>query len=84
MKIVFQRILEKAREELEEALSSGEALEGWDPDAFEEDVRDFTRKLGHELIQVWAEGKAAQAREQAAYVERQELCTTRRPDRQGL
>ena len=67
MNIVFQRIVQKAREELEEALKSGEVLEGWDPDAFEQDVRNFTRKMGHELIQVWAERKALQARDQAGY-----------------
>lgn len=67
MEPVFQEILRKAKGELEEALRRGEGLEGWDADAFEQQMRVFTRRLGLELMQVWASGKATQAREQATY-----------------
>ena len=53
MKPLFQKILREAEAELEQELRCGEGLEGWDPDDFERQVREFTRGLGLGLTQVW-------------------------------
>ena len=65
---VFQEIQEWATARLREALQQelGEEPSGkWDPDAFEQEVRQFIRQLGQQLLQSWAEVKVQQAQEQA-------------------
>lgn len=64
MYAVFQDIVRMARVELEKALMCD--VSSWDSDAFEQQVREFTRQLGLESIHVWAELKGVQAAEQAA------------------
>ncbi len=66
---VFQEIMEQAMSELREALGEEpEEAEGWDPDAWEEEVRQFTQQLGQQLIQVWGEVRTEQAQAQAPFV----------------
>ena len=53
---VFQEIMQQAIGEMREALEqeTGDAGAGqWDPDAWEEEVRRFTRQLGQRLVQTW-------------------------------
>ena len=62
----FQEIQELATARLQEALQQelGEEASGkWDPDAFEQEVR----QLGQQCLQTWAEIKREQAQEQARY-----------------
>jgi hypothetical protein len=67
---VFQEIIDMATAKFKEALSQ-ESLEAqpgeWDPDALEEEVRQFTRHLGQQLLQTWAEVKTQQAQAQAPF-----------------
>lgn len=65
MRPVFQEILEITMAALKKALESepGE----WDPDTWEQEVRQFTRQVGQSSLQVWAEAKAKQAQEQARF-----------------
>ena len=67
---VFQEIQELATARLREALQQElgeEPSEKWDPDAFEQEVRQFTRQLGQQCLQTWAEVKREQAQAQARY-----------------
>jgi hypothetical protein len=60
MKPVFQEILTVAMAKLEESLAqeTGETQRReWDPDAWEQEVRQFTRQLGQQCLQTWAEGR---------------------------
>jgi hypothetical protein len=63
MQEVFQEIAQMATAKLREALSQDQ---GFDPDSFEQQVREFTRQLGQQMLQVWAEQKLEQAKAQAA------------------
>ena len=68
MDSVFQEITDFATAKLREALSkeSGEETSvGWDPDAWEQMVRQFIQQLGQKALEVWAEVKMEQAQEQA-------------------
>jgi len=59
---VLQEIVEMASAELNEDLSQElEFSEEWDADAFEQEVREFTREIGKTLLQTWAKAKAKQA-----------------------
>jgi len=65
---VFQEILAMATAKLKEALNSDAAQlprGQWDPDAWEHQVRQFTRELGQQCLQVWAQERARQAQAQA-------------------
>ena len=81
----FQKIMEQAIWEMREAL--GDELEEaeadqWDPDAWEQMVRQFTRQLGQQLLQVWAEVKTEQAQAQAPFapaVAKDPMCTDGSP-----
>ena len=67
---VFQEIRELATAKLREALaedSEAESLATWDPDAFEQEVRQFCQELGQESLQVWGEEKTQQAQVQAGF-----------------
>lgn len=65
---VLQEIVQMARERVEQELrTSPESLGGWDPDAFEQEVRELTRGLGQSLLQEWAEVRRQQAQEQATF-----------------
>jgi hypothetical protein len=66
MQKVFQDIVQKAIEALEEMQ---EDVDIWDPNDFEDEVREFTRTLGHRCIEAWAKAKSAQAKEQAVRCE---------------
>ncbi len=68
---VFQEIMERAMGEVREALDEGgeeTGAEEWNPDAWEEEVRQFTRQLGQQLLQVWAEVRTEQAQARAPFV----------------
>lgn len=70
MRPVLQEIQESAMVKLREALAedSGEGrLAKWDPDAFEREVREFTRQMGQQMLQVWAEEQSQQAQAQARF-----------------
>ena len=70
MRRAFQEIMKQAIAELQEALSQEveEAqAEEWDPDAWEQEVRQFTRQLGQQMLQVWAEVRTEQAQAQAPF-----------------
>lgn len=70
MRPVFQEIRELATAKLREALgehSEGEGLERWDPDALEQEVRQFSQQLGQEMLRVWAEERTQQAQAQARF-----------------
>ena len=60
MKRTMREIMEQAIGEMREALAQdvdeGEAGY-WDPDAWEEEVIQFTRQLGQRMVQTWAEVK---------------------------
>jgi hypothetical protein len=59
---VFQEITEIARVKLREALSQQpETFGGWDADSFEQEVREFSRELGQNSLQPWAEMRLQQA-----------------------
>lgn len=64
MQEVFQEILQMATAKLREALSQDK---NFDPDSFEQQVRKFTRQLGQQMLQVWAEEKLEQAHTEAAF-----------------
>ncbi len=70
MKQTMQEIMEQAIGEMREALAQ-EVDEGeggyWDPDAWEEEVIQFTRELGRRMVQTWAEVKAEQAKAQTPF-----------------
>ena len=70
MRRTMQEIMEQAIGEMREALAQ-EVDEGkagyWDPDAWEEEVIQFTRQLGRRMVQTWAEVKAEQAKAQAPF-----------------
>lgn len=61
---VFQEILQIATAKLKDALSQDQ---GFDPDDFEQQVRQFTRQLGQQMLKVWAEEKVEQAHTEAAF-----------------
>ena len=70
MRPVFQEIQGLATALLREVLEqeSGEEAPGkWDPDVFEQEVRQFTRQLGQQLLHSWAEVKTEQAQPQARF-----------------
>jgi hypothetical protein len=70
MQQVFQEILQMATAKLRQALRDGQGgldTEGFDPDVWEGQVRQFTRQLGHQMLQVWAEEKVEQAHAEAAF-----------------
>lgn len=62
--IIEQAVLE-VREVLEE---EGKETEDWDPDTYEQEVREFTQELGQRLLQVWAEVRTEQVQAQAPFV----------------
>jgi hypothetical protein len=68
---VFQEIMEQAianmREALGQEIEEAEA-EQWDPDAWEQVVRQFTQQLGQQLLQIWAEVRTEQAEAQSHFV----------------
>lgn len=65
----LQKIIEQAILEAREALwEEGGEVEDWDPDAYEEVVRQFTQELGQQLLQVWAEVRTEQVQAQAPFV----------------
>lgn len=65
----LQEIIERAILEVREVLEEeGEEAEDWDPDAYEQVVRQFTRELGQQLLQVWAEVRTEQVQAQAPFV----------------
>jgi hypothetical protein len=69
MQKVFQEVLEIATAKLRQALSQDQAegsAQEWDPDAFEEQVRDFSRQLAQRCLKVWAEEKVKKAQAKAA------------------
>jgi len=69
MEQVFQEILVMATTKLQEALNADAASlsqSPWDPDAWEQEVRQFTRELGQQCLQVWAQERTRQAQIQAA------------------
>lgn len=78
-KKALQEMLKRAIEEMEETLAEeGEDAEDWDPDAWEEEVRQFTQQLGQQLLQVWAEVRTEQAQAQVPFapiVEKGANCT---------
>jgi len=78
MKKVLGEIMERATAELREALRQEleeSQAEGWDPDAWEGEVRQFTQRLGQQLLQVWSEVRTEQAQAQAPFCS---LCGQRR------
>jgi hypothetical protein len=67
---VFQEMLTLAMAKLEEGLAqeTGETQwEEWDPDVWEQEVRQFTRELGQQCLQTWAEVKTQQAQGEASF-----------------
>ena len=66
----LREIMEQAIEEMREALSQEteeDGAEQWDPDAWEEEVVRFTRRLGQRMVQTWGEVKSEQAKAQAPF-----------------
>lgn len=67
---VFQEMMTLAMAKLGESLAqeTGEtSWREWDPDAWEQEVRQFTRQIGQQCLETWAEAKAQQAQEEARY-----------------
>lgn len=67
---VFQEILTLAMAKLQEGLAQETketARQEWDADAWEQEVRQFTRQLGQQCLQTWAETKAQQAQGEARF-----------------
>ena len=67
---VFQEMLTLAMAKLEEGLAqeTGETQwEEWAPDVWEQEVRQFTRELGQQCLQTWAEVKTQQAQGEARF-----------------
>ena len=69
-----ERAMKRERElrerELREVLSQEteeDGAEQWDPDAWEEEVVRFTRRLGQRMVQTWGEVKSEQAKAQAPF-----------------
>jgi len=50
MEIATAKLKEAMSQEREEA-----RFEEWDPDAWEQEVRQFSRQLGQQRLQTWAE-----------------------------
>ena len=67
----LREIMEQAIAEMREVLSretEEDGAEQWDPDAWEEEVVRFTRRLGQRMVQTWGEVKSEQAKAQAPFV----------------
>jgi len=67
---VLQELMEIATVKLHEAFRAGHAPgsgRAWDPDAWEHEVRHFTRQVGRACLQLWAEERVRQAAEQATW-----------------
>lgn len=65
----LQEIIERAVSDVREALwEEGGEVEDWDPDAYEEVVRQFTRELGQQMLQIWAEVRTEQVKARAPFV----------------
>lgn len=67
---VFQEIMQMATTRLKETLAQGTleaSLGGWDPDAMEGEVRQFTRQLGGECLATWCQVRSQQAEAQARF-----------------
>ena len=66
----LREILEQAVGEMREVLSQETEEDGakqWDPDAWEEEVIQFTRRLGQRMEQTWGEVKTEPAKAQAPF-----------------
>ena len=69
---IAQEIMEQAIAEMREVLSretEEDGAEQWDPDAWEEEVVRFTRRLGQRMVQTWGEVKSEQAKAQAPWTD---------------
>jgi len=67
---VFQEIIEIARNKFEQAFGQepeAQPQEAWDPDAWEEEVRQFTCQLGHLALERRAQKEAEKAQAQARF-----------------
>ncbi len=64
---IMERAIGEMRESLAEEVDEEETGH-WDPDAWEEEVIQFTRQLGWRMMQTWAEVKAEHAKAQAPFV----------------
>jgi hypothetical protein len=74
---LLKEIMGRAIGEMREALGDEKGgVEEWDPDAFEEEVRQFTQELGQQLLQVWAEVKTEQSQAQIPFALNAEEDTT--------
>ena len=63
-------LVKQALGEMRDVLEQETGADGagqWDPDAWEEEVRRFTRQLGQGLLQIWGEVKSEQAKAQAPF-----------------
>ena len=67
MREIMERAIGEMREALAQEVDEGEAGH-WDPDAWEEEVIQFTRQMGRRMMQTWAEVKAEQAKAQGPFV----------------
>ena len=67
MREIMEQAIGEMREALGQEVDEGEAGY-WDPDAWEEEVIQFTRQLGRRMLQTWGEVKAEQAKAQAPFV----------------
>lgn len=66
----LQEIMEQAIGEMREVLRQEREEDGaeqWDPDAWEAEVIQFTRRLGQRMVQTWGEVKTEQAKAQAPF-----------------
>lgn len=79
----LQEIMGRAISEMREALGDEKGgVDEWDPDVFEEEVRQFTQQLGQQLLQVWAEVKTEQSQAQVPFARNAEedaTCTDGSP-----
>ncbi len=67
MREIMERAIGEMREALAQEVDEGEPGQ-WDPNAWEEEVIQFTRQLGWRMMQTWAEVKAEQAKAQDPFV----------------
>ena len=66
----LREIMEQAIAEMREVLSretEEDGAEQWDPDAWEEEVVRFTRRLGQRMVQTWGEVKSEPAKAQGPF-----------------
>lgn len=67
MREIMKRAIGETWEALAREVDEGDT-DNWDPDAWKDEVIQFTRQMGRRMMQTWDEVKAEQAKAQDPFV----------------